>query len=215
MVKAKEKEQVVEISGLDLAEIRVPIVGLNSLIMNKFSDRALQKISDKQSMSANRAAGRVKRDPEQEYQDSLHVMPDGRYGIPAFSFKAAMVCSARFTGGQMKQTVLRGAFHILGDYVPIKGTPSMRRDYIRLNTIGKPADLRYRAEFKEWETELPIRFNQAVISKEQLIQLIHIAGFSNGVGDWRPEHGLFDVKQNVGSGMARSGPVGNGQNRKG
>ena len=59
------------------------------------------------------------------------------------------------------------------------------------------ADIRYRAEFKKWKATLTIRYNAHVISTEQIINLYHVAGFSIGIGDWRPQkegsHGMFHV----------------------
>lgn len=48
------------------------------------------------------------------------------------------------------------------------------------------ADLRYRAEFKPWKTELLITYNANVITVEQIVNLFRLGGFANGVGDWRP-----------------------------
>lgn len=194
--EAKEMETTTVISGLKRSRIRIPIVGISPLISHRFGDKAKKKIQDKQAQSSKMAAGREKRDPEQEYKDSLYVMDDGRYGFPTAAFKGSLVKAASFTGKQFSKVLLRGALHIMGDYAPIKGTPAMREDMIRL-PMGQ-ADVRYRAEFKSWETELDILYNEAVISKEQIVQLLHLAGFSIGVGDWRPEHngthGMFDVK---------------------
>lgn len=48
------------------------------------------------------------------------------------------------------------------------------------------ADLRYRAEFKTWSTELLIEYNANVITMEQIVNLFRLGVFPNGVGDWRP-----------------------------
>jgi hypothetical protein len=196
--KAKEKkEENVRIAGLQRVRMRVPIKGLSPLLCNKFSDRQKDKIEAKQQKESSVACGREKRNPDQEFKDSLYKMEDGRYGFPASGFKKAMVSAAGFTGGQLKKTTMRGAFHIVGDMAAIKGSPRQHTSTVRLKNGA--ADMRYRAIFDEWETELDVLYNESVISKEQIIQLIHLAGFSVGVGDWRPERsgsfGMFDVKQ--------------------
>jgi len=76
----------------------------------------------------------------------------------------------------------------------------MRTDRV---TIGMgTTDIRYRAEFKEWSADVPIVFNEGVISLEQLVNLFKIAGFGVGVGEWRPErdgiHGTWDVEGVIG-----------------
>lgn len=92
-----------------------------------------------------------------------------------------------------------GAFHVIGDLVEIKGSrPAMRTDFVRVGRFSqRTADIRYRAEFKEWRVDLRILYNMRVISKEQIAHLLNLAGFSVGIGDWRPEKGgqfgMFEV----------------------
>jgi hypothetical protein len=72
-----------------------------------------------------------------------------------------------------------------GELIKIEGEPQMREDMVRVG-MGKP-DIRYRGEFMPWTVDLPILYNARVISDEQLANLIVTAGFSVGVGEWRPE----------------------------
>ena len=71
--------------------------------------------------------------------------------------------------------------------VRIHGTPTIREDMVRVG-MGV-ADLRYRGEFREWSVVLPIRFNTAVFTHEQIINLFNLGGFACGIGEWRPERG--------------------------
>ena len=97
-------------------------------------------------------------------------------------------------------TTARQLFWVSGqinpDYVTIDGEPRMREDVVRLN--GKTADLRYRGEFYPWSTVLRVKINAQVIAPETVFALITQAGFSVGVGEWRPErngqYGCFEVK---------------------
>ena len=63
------------------------------------------------------------------------------------------------------------------------------------------ADIRYRPEFPVWETALTVTYIKSVISVEQLVSLIDYAGFSVGIGDWRPERngdkGRFHLNTSV------------------
>ncbi len=95
----------------------------------------------------------------------------------------------------MTKVEARGAFHINGDLVKIKGTPAPREDMVRI-AMGT-ADIRYRGEFKKWSCEFEIRYNRCVLSEEQIINLFNAAGFGIGVGEWRPQKdgsmGMFHV----------------------
>ena len=94
-------------------------------------------------------------------------------------------------------TDMRRAFHIDGDLVEIKSEqhPQMRMDMVRIG-MGT-ADVRFRPEFRDWSADVPIRFNEAVISVEQIVNLFNLAGFGVGIGEWRPEKdgqwGMFHV----------------------
>jgi hypothetical protein len=131
------------------------------------------------------------------------VRAKGRFGFPAQSFKLAAVAACRYVEG-LPMTRALGAFHVAEDLVEIldmRGRPNqplMREDIVRLNSGPRPvADVRYRAMFLDWMVKLTVRFNERVITPSQIAHLLNIAGFSVGVGEWRPEKrgsfGMFEV----------------------
>lgn len=77
---------------------------------------------------------------------------------------------------------------------------TMRRDVVRLGGIDKPADLRYRGQADSWSMEFLIKFNADVLAPEWVLNLLNTAGFSCGLGEWRPERngasGTFEVQTN-------------------
>ena len=84
------------------------------------------------------------------------------------------------------------SFHVIAhdtsqDLVIIEGKHNMRTDFVRLN--GSSADIRYRPEFKKWFANIPIEYNAAVVSAEQLTAMLEVAGRGVGLGDWRVEKG--------------------------
>lgn len=190
--KKEEKAKEIKVKSLAKKRLRIRIKGTSPLICNKFSESQQKAILDKQMKKAK--VGKEAKDPDKQYEESLYVMEDGRFGFPASGFKKSMVRASKVTD-IMPMTDARGAFHILGTYCPIKGKPRKRSDTVRLAT--GVADIRFRAEFPEWESELDIIYNENVISDAQLAQLVNAAGFSVGVGDWRPEKngsfGMFEV----------------------
>jgi hypothetical protein len=171
--------------------MEITLVGDSSLICHKWSDRAKKQILDKQMKRAT--AGREAKDPKRDYAESLYVN-NGDYVFPAIAFKKAAVDSCSQLDGITK-VLARGAFHVLGEFVKIQGEPQPREDMVRVG-MGS-ADIRYRGEFVEWSAKLHVRYNANVLSAEQVINLFNVAGFSVGIGNWRPEkngnHGLFHV----------------------
>jgi len=166
----------------DIRVITVTVEGLSPLICHAWSDKARRMMLAKQTKRAS--AGREAKDPEADYQASLYPVDDDTYGFPASAFKNAMVRAGTYAAEKM--TYLRGAFYVTGDLVTIIGKPRPREDMVR---VGRGvADIRYRGEFPEWRADLTVQYNARAISAEQVVNLLSIAGFSVGVGDWRPEH---------------------------
>jgi hypothetical protein len=177
--------------ALDIRTVTFMLIGDSPLIVHAWSEKAKKQMLDKQMKRATKA--REAKDPEADYTACFYFTPDHLPGFPAIGVKAAMVSAARFVDAKM--TVLRGAVHIDAEILPIIGEPSMREDMVRVG-MGT-ADIRYRPEFKEWRMPVTLKFNAAVISVEQIANLLNTAGFGVGIGEWRPEkngsYGRFHV----------------------
>lgn len=140
---------------------------------------------------------------EQAGEILAEFIPQSKFGFPAVAFKSAALDAGYQQGalvrnsgtGDLSKPTARGAIRVLGEagegeYAVIEGTPTPREDIGRIG--NNSVDLRYRAEFKDWQTKLQIQYNASVISPEQVINLFVLGGFANGVGDWRPaKDGIF------------------------
>jgi len=196
-MKAK-KEEVIAIPKIEIDVVKFKVKGITPLIVSQFSEKAKQIMLDNQTKKA--IAGKEAKDPQKQYEGSLYRFSDGkRTGFPAVGFKAAMVRAGKQLG--MAMTDLRGRFHVMAeekDLVEIYGEPHIREDMVRLS--NGVADIRFRGEYSPgWTAEISIQYFKNSISKEQLAQLVVLAGFSCGIGEWRPEksnsgiYGLFEL----------------------
>lgn len=198
-----ETKDVIVVKSPAIKSIELKIFGTQPLIMHKWGQKAIEQMKDTQN---KKASSREIRDPQQEYKDSMYVTADGRYGFPTTGFKKAIIRAAQYAN--MKMTFLRGALFIEDQLfseeqghpvglVEIIGEPKMREDLVKVG-MGKP-DFRYRGQFDNWKATLGILYNSNVISPEQVLNLVLIAGFSVGVGEWRPERdgqfGTFAIKE--------------------
>lgn len=185
--------ETISIPRLDIRTIDVKIVGDSSLVCNRWSEKAKKIMLDKQTGKAS--SGREKKDPKKDFQASLYSLGKGRYGFPTIAFKSAAVTACTSLGKAISKVAARQAFHIVGEFAVINGTPTMRDDMVRVG-MGV-ADIRFRGEFKEWSTTLRVRYNARVLSAEQIVSLLDTAGFGVGVGEHRSEKngswGLFHV----------------------
>lgn len=181
-------EKTIVIPEINLQRMVVSIVGVTPLLTNRFSEDSIAKIKDIQEHAPKMA--KAPRDPEAEFKAAAHVISPGLYGFPAVGLKKALVAAGgRFADEKM--THLRGVINIVGDLIPITApAPTMRTDTIRLQ--GSKSSLAYRPQFMPWAMDVVIMFNAGIIGQAQILNLFQIAGFSVGIGAWRPEcNGTF------------------------
>ena len=118
-----------------------------------------------------------------------------KWGFPASAIKQAGNSAAYRLGWCKNQMELRGAYFLsseCGELAEIKGSiPEMREDMVRIG-LGT-ADLRYRAEFREWHMDLVLEYNASGnLTLEQILNCVNAGGYSVGLGEWRPEKdGVF------------------------
>ena len=203
MTTKTTNEQVIMIPAMDIRTATVKIVGDSPLIMHKWSEKAKKEILDKQMKKA-KSKGHDAKDPFADFISSIYWLdgepenknPEGfaaaledgaRFGFPSTAVKAAAVAAAYRAGITKNMVSMNGAFHILGEFVEIHGEPVMREDMVKVG-MGV-ADIRYRGEFPEWWSSFTVRYNAAVLSLEQLINMINMGGFACGIGEWRAEKG--------------------------
>ena len=191
--KVNTTDQPIELPAMNIKLAEIFLIGDSPLISHKWSEKSKKEIRDKQQKKAKTA--KDIRNPEAEFEDSLYHIEGGGYGFPAVAFKAAAVNACSHVDGITKVHA-RGAFHIMCELVTIEGDkPIQREDMVRVG-MGV-ADLRYRGEFKKWHCKIPVRFNANVLSLEQITNIFDTAGFSTGVGEWRPQkngdYGMFHV----------------------
>lgn len=179
--------QVVVIHPLQVVQAQITIEGISPLIMHAWSDKAIKQIEDKHQLKAKDA--KEPRDPEAEFQSARYKIPDTDLdGIPVDTLKACAVEAG--LAADIPKTHLRKSFFVVpthGEFVPIicEGGPVRRRDMVRIG-MGT-ADTRYRPEYTNWSCTFTVEFNSRLISLEQLVNLFDVAGYSVGIGEWRPQ----------------------------
>ena len=186
----------------EVAEIEIR--GTAPLIVHRWSEKARQMMLDAQQ---GRKSPKEPKDPQADFESSMYRFEDGGHGFPIMAFKSATVKGgARVFGKAVKMTELRQVFTFLADGVGVDGTqlariiapdPFMREDMVRVG-MGT-ADIRYRAEYRDWSALLRIEFVPSVIDLSSVVALVD-AGGTNGVGEWRPEKsGSFGTYEVVGA----------------
>jgi hypothetical protein len=183
----KNPEIVAKIKPNPLAVARtvLTVVGTTPLLMNAWSSEAKEMMRCKQQQGTSTRKKELK-DPIAHFNGSRYLNAAGEDCVPVASFAQAIVGGARWT--ELKMTELRGTFFIIAPdgLLKIHGSePRMREDMVRV--FGGVSDMRYRAEYEHWSVDLVFEYNERAITVQQLVDLVNLAGFSVGVGNWRPE----------------------------
>lgn len=201
----KKTEEVVEIKPLDNRQVKIQIIGDTPLIVHAWSDKAKRMMLEAQQKTTKTKAKDI-RDPYDEFINSMYwltekpestveafeqaVSKGAKWGFPVGAIKMAGNSAAYRAGWVKNQMQLRGSYFLKtewGDMAEIKGdTPIIREDMVRIG-MGS-ADLRYRAEFRNWTMEMILEYNAGgELTLEQIMNVVNLGGYSVGIGEWRPE----------------------------
>ena len=218
----------IKITPLKKDIVQVTIKGTTPLIVHNWSVKAKQEMLDKQTKKKTGNKHDVKI-PMNDFMESLHWLTEkpplgktdeeateiweeavangARFGFPVTGIKQSIITGAYRAGLDIKMTEMRGIMYMTGatpastnDIAEIIGpAPVIREDMVRVGGISKSADIRYRAEFKEWEIPFNIEYHEdGKYSLEQIINLVNYGGFYVGIGEWRPEKdgqsGMYELK---------------------
>lgn len=188
----------VKIQPLKIARTIIAVRGVSPLIVHNWSEKAKRQMLEKQT-SGKKASKKDLKVPQEDFESSRYLNADGLECIKTASFAKSLVTAARWT--EMRMTEVRGVFFVVGELIPIltpDGKPAkgvMRDDMVRV--FGGTADIRFRACYEQWCTNLLVEYNENALQLSQLFELVNLAGFSVGVAEWRPEkggqYGRFEV----------------------
>lgn len=227
MATRKSNASTIEIRPLNIMTYPVTIIGLTPLIVHSWSHKAKKEILDKQTGKKVTSKHKIKI-PVNDFCESLYwltEMPElvedeyeaeknvfgaiengARFGFPVTGIKQAIISGAYRAGLDVKQTELRGIFFLKGatdaasmDFAEIEGdAPVMREDMVRVGGMSKSADIRYRAEFKNWKIRMLMEYDaNGKYSLEQILNFFSYGGRYTGIGEWRPEKdgqmGMFEL----------------------
>jgi hypothetical protein len=201
-VEPKKKRQEVVIPPINEKIVEFEIEGTAPYVQLAFSQKAMEQMAAKMKLGSQATKGKKKeaRDFEKDYQNAMHVSTEGWRGIPAISFRAAMISACRGVGFQMTKAKL--AIFIEQDgfstselfpMVKIQGEPRKVIHHVR-NQTGV-ADLRVRAMWDTWKAVVRIRYDADLFSLTDVANLLARAGRFVGIGEGRP-----DSKSSVGMG---------------
>jgi hypothetical protein len=194
MRKAKidELEQV-QIVELTRAKIVYHIVGETPLLMNSMSVKAQRELLlPRGRKTAAEKQGSLKHDPLQEYRDSIYRARKGSDTVLALlntQFKAALCTAALDVPGAKKAQIGRLTSIEGGEKLALYGIPQIMCSVVRSADINKTPDIRTRCIVPRWACKVEVTYTIPVLNATVISSLFATAGYTMGVGDWRPQKG--------------------------
>lgn len=197
-------KQEVAIKAPNFQMVQFTIRGTAPYVQNKFSAKARQQMKETQEggSTSRKNRGKEAKNFQQAYEESKHVSNEGWCGIPAPSFRNAMISACRTVGFAMTLAKLSIFIEADGfdadDQTPLvkitKGEPEYFESLVRLAT--GVADIHPRAMWRPgWEAKLIIRFDADQFTSQDVANLLMRVGMQVGIGEGRP-----DSKKSAGMG---------------
>lgn len=207
---SKEQKSIkIEITAPNFKLLPVRVEGTSPLMMNKFSHKAQTMIREKQESENTTKRTRTPKDYAAEYNAARYVSNDGWDGVPAATFRNAMISACRMVSG-LSMVKAKGLLFVKAQgldsehgtsLVRIHGKPVHDTRPVRLES--GVADMRNRPRYDSWACDLDVEYDADQLSAQDVANLLARAGAQGGIGEMRPsapnsnggEFGLFKVTE--------------------
>jgi len=192
-----EVKMAINLKPIESKTLRFTIKGTSPLIQHQWDEKSKEMM--RQKHAGKKTKTREVRQPEKEFQAACYLTDDGEFGIPLMAFKNSLITAAHKDIG-IEKTLVRKAFFIKSTDSKLINKiecnePIMREDMVRVGAGS--TDMRYRPEFKQWSTEITCQIDSALLTIDDVVNLVNRAGFGVGIGEWRPEkngeYGRFEI----------------------
>lgn len=168
------------------------IIGTAPFVQLRFSKKG--ELMDKMALGsqAKNKKDRKARDYEAEFKAAQHVSDEGWNGIPAGSFRNAMISACRLVN--FKMTLAKLSISVIADgfdadegvpLVKIQGKPELCTHHTR-NATGV-CDVRTRAKYWPWAAKVRVQYDADQFSSTDVANLMARVGAQVGIGEGRPD----------------------------
>lgn len=212
-----ESAQIITIKPIKTVTTEITIVGDTPLVIHAWSEKAKKEMLEAQQKAKKDKKAKAIRDPFAEFMDALYwvtpkpkestpeafeeaIANGAKFGFPVIAIKLAALAACYRAGiipnqvGMKTHFFLNAAEGISQDnglelaVIDTDEPPVLREDMVKIGGISKTADLRYRPAFNNWKMRLKVTLiDTGTFTMDSIINGINMAGFMNGLGEWRME----------------------------
>lgn len=189
-----ENRQTVQIAAPKLRIAKFKLIGTAPYVQLRFSQKAMNAMADKMKAGSQARGKKVRaaRDFDDDFEQAKHVSTEGWVGIPAGSFRAAMISACRLVGFKMTLAKL-SCFIIADGYDKVDGVPLVKlagkpeKNIMAVRNATGVADLRCRPMWRKWTVDLQVQYDEDQFSLQDITNLLMRVGMQVGVGEGRPD----------------------------
>lgn len=201
--------EVLTVKAPNLKVVEMRIRGTSPYMQHAFGQKARLKIEATQKAGSTAKSKKVRqaRDFDDDAEQATHRSVDGWVGIPASSFRNAMISACRVVGFQMTKAKL-SVFVLADGFDAVDGQGLVRLEagdpetpILAVRNETGVVDLRCRPMWREWGATLRVRFDADQFTDADVANLLVRAGSQVGIGEGRPDSkksagmgfGLFEI----------------------
>lgn len=203
------KEEIIEIKPLNIKTAEITIAGDGDLILNKMNDVNAKILTD---IRKDKAKDTAKANKWEEIITSMHWYNGKPSNFSAEGLEQALKENAPcITGFGLKKsfgqavvqnkidtyaTKFNAGVNIIakGDLVPVSFAEHYIDEKLMSPKKGKPV-LVMLNRFSGWKATFTIQYTENAFSLEQIVNIINLAGFGNGIGSGRSSgYGRYHVE---------------------
>lgn len=172
---------------------KVKIVGRRPLLMHRY-------VLEEEGTTRGRSG--IHRDPLEDAKESLYRDASGAIALPSLNLKASFVDAAKQfkvpgRGRTTYRDLIKAGIVLSSEMIPLcndgKDPETSWVVDTRPVVIQRARVPRSRPRFDEWALEFTVNIVDPIIMPAALKGIIEAAGNYCGLGDFRPEYGLYSV----------------------
>ena len=192
--KAAKASDVVVIQPANICRTTVRIRGTAPYVQHAFSQKsqAIIEAKHREGGQSKSKKARDARDFEAEAEAAKHYSSEGWVGIPATSFRCAMIDACR-TAGMVMTRAKMCIFAVADGIDRVDGSPLVRLiagdpvcPILPARNDSGVIDLRCRPMWHEWSASVTLEYDADMISADSVVNLLDRAGRQVGIGEGRP-----------------------------
>ena len=188
-------QTAVQIKPANIQQAVFKIKGTAPYVQARFSAKAMQAMKEKMLAGSTAKGKKVReaRNFDDDFEQAKHVSEQGWVGIPASSFRQAIISACRLVGFRMTLAKL-SVFVAADGFDRVDGIPLIKlqapepeRTEMAVRNATGVADIRVRPMWREWAADVKVSYDADQFTLQDVTNLMQRVGMQVGIGEGRPD----------------------------